>query len=266
MENFIATTGLDLVELSASEAARLQRDALLTLSRKGTSIKDAAGAERATAILRDIKAFTRSIEDGRKQAKSPILDLGKKVDSIATELTGELDLEAARISRLVGTFQQEQERIAAEARQRAFEEQERIRKEAEEKQRLADLEAKRIQDELAAKEQRARSDAGKARAAEEAEKARLQAEKDRQTREMEANHAAAQAARVVPVVIKPAGIATRSEVKFEVTDIVALYEANAAFVLLSPNNAALKAALKQLPEGQTLPGVRHWREAAVTVR
>jgi hypothetical protein len=67
-------------------------------------------------------------------------------------------------------------------------------------------------------------------------------------------------------VVKPAGIATRSEVKFEVTDIVALYEANAAFVLLSPNNAALKAALKQLPEGQTLPGVRHWREAAVTVR
>jgi len=157
-------------------------------------------------------------------------------------------------------------RLAAEARRRAFEEQERIRKEAEEKQRLADLEAKRVQDELAAKEARARSEAGKAKAAEEAEAARIQAEKDRQAREMEANHRAAQAARVVPVVAKPTGIAARSDVKFEVTDIVALYEANAAFVILSPNNAALKAALKQLPEGQSLPGVRHWREASVSVR
>lgn len=266
MENNIIISGLDMATITAADEARQHRDTLLALARKGTSIKDAAGAERATTILKDIKAFTRAIEDGRSAAKAPVLELGKKVDTLARDLTVELEAEATRISRLVGTFQQEQERIAAEARQRAFEEQERIRKEAEEKQRLADLEAKRVQDELAAKEARARSEAGKARAVEEAEKARLQAEKDRQTREMEANHAAAQAARVVPVVVKPAGIATRSEVKFEVTDIVALYEANAAFVLLSPNNAALKAALKQLPEGQTLPGVRHWREAAVTVR
>lgn len=266
MENNIIISGLDMATITAADETRQHRDTLLALARKGTSIKDAAGAERATTILRDIKAFTRAIEDGRKVAKAPILELGKKVDTLAADLTADLEAEATRISRLVGTFQQEQERIAAEARQRAFEEQERIRKEAEEKQRLADLEAKRVQDELAAKEARARSDAGKARAAEEAERARLQAEKDRQQREMDANHAAAQAARVVPVVVKPTGIATRSEVKFEVTDVLALYEANAAFVILTPNNAAIKAALKQLPEGQSLPGVRHWKEAAVTVR
>lgn len=266
MENLIIISGLDVAVISAADAARQQRDQLLALSRKGTSIKDAAGAERATAILRDIKTFTRTIEDGRKMAKAPILDLGKKVDSIATDLTADLDNEAVRIGRLIGTFQQEQERIAEEARRRAFEEQERIRKEAEEKQAAADAEAKRVQDELDAKAARARTDAGRERAEKEAEEARIQAERDRQAREMEANHKAAQVARVVPVVAKPAGIATRSEIKFEVTDIVALYEANAAFVILQPNNAALKAALKQLPEGQSLPGVRHWKEAAVTVR
>jgi hypothetical protein len=141
MENNIIISGLDMATITAADEARQHRDTLLALARKGTSIKDAAGAERATTILKDIKAFTRAIEDGRSAAKAPVLELGKKVDTLARDLTVELEAEATRISRLVGTFQQEQERIAAEARQRAFEEQERIRKEAEEKQRLADLEA-----------------------------------------------------------------------------------------------------------------------------
>lgn len=65
---------------------------------------------------------------------------------------------------------------------------------------------------------------------------------------------------------KQAGIATQMEVKFEVEDIVALYEAQPAFVLLSPNNAAIKAALKNMRPDQKLPGVRHWREAKSIVR
>lgn len=65
---------------------------------------------------------------------------------------------------------------------------------------------------------------------------------------------------------KQAGIATQMEVKFEVEDIVALYEAQPAFVLLSPNNAAIKAALKNLRNDQKIPGVRHWREAKSIVR
>jgi hypothetical protein len=49
-------------------------------------------------------------------------------------------------------------------------------------------------------------------------------------------------------------------------DIVALYEAAPYLVTLTPNNAALKSALKGLQKGQSLPGVKHWEEAAVTVR
>lgn len=51
-----------------------------------------------------------------------------------------------------------------------------------------------------------------------------------------------------------------------ISAIVALHEAHPMFVILSPNNAAIKAGLKQLADGQSLPGVRHWKEAKTVVR
>lgn len=309
-ELLIITSGAELTSVSAAEAARQKRDELLAMARRGTCIKDAAGNARAADILRELKLFSRSVEEGRKSAKAPILELASKVDALAKELTTDLEAEAARISRLVGTYQAEQERIAEEARKRAFEEEQRLRREAEEKQRKLDEEAaaerrrqeeqaeqqrlaaqresERIAKEAEEKAGRARSEAGRERAAKEAaeaqaalaEKAKAdeaarqqQAEADRKRREKEAHDlrvqtetAAVQTRLAVPVATKAAGISARSDVKFEVTDIVALYEANAAFVILSPNNAALKAALKQLPEGKSIPGVRHWREASAVVR
>ena len=78
---------------------------------------------------------------------------------------------------------------------------------------------------------------------------------------------AAQNTRVsMSVAPKLEGLSLRSEVKFEVTNIQALYEAFPGMVLLSPNNAAIKAQLKTLPAGQSLPGVRHWKEAKTSVR
>jgi DNA polymerase III gamma/tau subunit len=306
----IITSGFDLTSISAADAARQKRDELLAFAKRGKFISDPISNARAAEILKDIKAFTRTVEVGRVAAKAPIIELGKKVDGLAGELVAELEAEAKRISGLVGAYTQEQERLAAEARPRAFEEEQRLRREAEEKQRKLDEEAaaaKRRQDEEAeaarqaqqresdriAKEAeekaaRARSDAGRERVAADAEKAQAalaekarqdeaarqqQAEDERLRREKEAHDlrvrtetAAVQTRVAVPVAAKPAGISSRSDVKFEITDIVKLYEANAAFVILSPNNAALKAALKQLPEGQSLPGVRHWREASAIVR
>jgi hypothetical protein len=65
---------------------------------------------------------------------------------------------------------------------------------------------------------------------------------------------------------KVAGTALRMEVKFSIEDIYALYEAAPALVLLTPNNAAIKAQLKSLPANASLPGVKHWKEAKTTIR
>jgi hypothetical protein len=109
----------------------------------------------------------------------------------------------------------------------------------------------------------------------EADELAEQQRKDRETREAQEeqdrwNKAALESSRAVELASKPAnkieGIAVGSEIKFEVTDIVALYESAPYLVKLEPNNASIKSALKQLGKDQTLPGVRHWREAKTVVR
>ncbi len=67
-------------------------------------------------------------------------------------------------------------------------------------------------------------------------------------------------------VAKPAGVGNRGKIIFEVKDIQALYENLPALVTLTPNEPAIRNALKQLREGEALPGVEHWREHTATVR
>lgn len=286
----LAVLGLSAVETTASAAALAERDRLLSLARKGKVVTDAASAQRATDVLKEVKAFTRSIESTRKEVKEPVLQLGKDIDGLARTLTEELEREASRISALVGEWQAEQNRIADEARRKAWEEEQRIRREAEareraEQERLAaeqrarEEEVRRVQAELEAKAARARSEAGKAKALAEAEAARLKAEEEAKAaaeqariegmKRDEAEALAigkAHAAAAVVQAAKPQGVAARRNVEFEVTDIVALYEAVPVLVNLTPNTAAIKAALKQLPEGKTIPGIRHWFTTAAIVR
>lgn len=282
--------GLSAVETTASAAAIAERDRLLAMARKGKSVTDAASAQRATDVLKELKAFTRTIETTRKEVKEPVLQLAKDIDGLARTLTEDLDREATRISALVGEWQAEQNRLAEEARRKAWEEEQRIRREAEAKeraeqerlaaeQRARELAAMKVQADLEAKAARARSEAGRAKAMAEAEAARVKAEADAKAAEEQARIdgmkrdeaealaiGKAHASAAVVQQAKPSGVAARREVEFEVVDIVALYEACAPLVKLEPNTAAIKAALKQLPEGKTLPGVRHWFRTSAVVR
>jgi hypothetical protein len=76
--------------------------------------------------------------------------------------------------------------------------------------------------------------------------------------------AVAKADTAAAVAPKMAGISTRKEICFEVTDIAALYKSFPALVKMEPNNQAIKAILKNSPGG--LPGVRHWAEDRAVVR
>jgi len=285
----ITISGVDSAAITATSDAVEQRDQLLARARRGTIITTAESAEKAGSILKDVKAFTRLIESARKEVKERPLQLCRDIDALAQELTAALEAEASRISRLVGAWQAEQNRLAEEQRQKVIREELRIREEAEAKERAAEeqarnereareAEARRVQEELAAKAARARTESGRARAEAEAEIARVRAEAD--AKEAERQEALAQQKRVdeqaratveahqqiVTTAPKPSGLATREDVCFEVTDITALYEAAPFLVSLQPNNAAIKAAVKGLAKGQNLPGVRHWTEAKTIVR
>lgn len=232
----LVVSGMD-ASVSATDTAREVRDQLLAKARAGSVVKDAAGAGRAGELLKEIKAFTRQIEDARKEVKEPVLDLTRRIDGLAKELVGELEAEANRISRLVGAYQAEQNRLAEEARRKAWEEEQRIKEEAN--RRIAEA------------QQTAKTEADFERKAEKIEAKAVQ-------QIVETRVAAAAAAPA-----KPAGLATRTEILFEVEDVQTLYKFSPSLVVLTPNAAAIKAILKT---GAKLPGVRSWTESKTFVR
>jgi hypothetical protein len=274
---------------TAHEAAIRRRDELLTLARKGTKIANAESAKRAADILKEVATFNRSIEAARVAHTAPLLERQRHVMAIAKDLTADLDAEQRRIQSLIGSFTAEQERIATEARQKAWEEQERVRLENERKEREAREEAERIrrekeeearkeQQRLQAKADAAKSEAARAKAEEARKIAEEKAAKERHEaelrereetikRQQEAAAASAKAASavVIQAPVKLAGVSTGTVLKFEVFDPLALYESHAAFCTIEPNLPAIRTALNSNPSLQ-LPGVRHWREAKATVR
>lgn len=282
--------GMGETQLSATNAARVERDRLLELALAVTTISSTDGAETAARAMRALKGFTRQIEDSRVSVKQPILDLGKKVDGLARELTSDIENESTRLSRMLGAWQAEEKRKEEEAQRKAREEEARIWREAQEKERQRQ-EAVRIEEEKKAAEERARiadldakaaafkTKEAREKAEKAAESARIKAEMDADQRKQDEELAAAERleqtqasmvqARIVGnqiVAKKPAGVATRTEIEYEVTNIVALYEAAPYLVKMEPNVSALKAALKGLQQGQNLPGVKHWETAKTHVR
>lgn len=264
----LLVTGIDSASITAAEDAIQRRDTLLANARRGTSVRTADGAQRAAEIMRDIKSFTGLIEATRKEVKAPVLDIGKKIDAVSASLTLDLQAEYDRISRLLGAYQAEERRKQEEAAQRAREEEQRLIREAQEKQRAIDEEAQRKAAELEAKAANARTEANAAKYQAEADAVRAKAEQDQRAAADKTADAIVETRVSVETASapRPTGLAVRGEIKFEVTNIQALYDAAPAFVILEPNNAAIKAALKAMPEGQSLPGVKHWTEQKASIR
>ena len=289
--DIIQLAGFGQATLTATDWARAERDLLLGMARDVENVRDAQTAEKAATALRSLKDFTRNIEAARTSVKLPVLDLGKRIDTLAKELTTTLETEADRLSRALGAWNTEQKRLAEEAERKAREEEQRIWREAQEKEaaekaRLQkeaaerEAKAKAERDELLRRAERARSEAGKQRALEQAEALRIQqqiAEDDRKAAEehaaRERNEQAGKAmvaARVsapAPVAAPPPGVATRREIQYEVLDIQALYKALPHLCIITENRLLLKDYLKRLPAGTgSVPGVRFWLEAKTSVR
>lgn len=296
------------IQPSATAAAVTERDRLLDKNKDIIVITNSEEARLVERALKANRAFSSAIEEARIEFKAPVLDLGRKIDAIASNLTSRVNLDIVRFGKLHGAWQAEQNRLAEEAKIKAYNEEIRLREEAAQKEAdareaeaaaekalkdKADAEqaerdriAKEEQDALELKAARARTEAGRAKAEKEAQEAREQKERDDReweaaaAREEEQRKEKAEEARLVReteltrsvvdnriqvatsavVIEKPAGIATRKKIEFTVTDIVALYKSNPMLVKLTPETALIKAALKNLPVGGSLPGVKHWEE------
>lgn len=296
--NTIILRDFSLATASAADEARSQRDLLIQRYQTIPSIVDTESARHATNLLRELRDFYKVIEAARKEVKAPVLKLEREIDALAEELDGQVEVAGRKLSTLLGAYDLEQKRIAEEKRIEAQREERRIRDEAarverEEEERQAKLrdqarrEVERQQKEIAfaaeAKAARARTEAGRERAAQEAERLRLELEDKalREAQELERvaleqqkvrddeearKVAATRESAFALTANKPKDTSTSEVIKFEVTDIVALYEAAPYLVRLEPNVAALKSALKGLHGDQKLPGVKHWFEATTITR
>lgn len=266
-EYLLTLSGLEAAHLGASTAARARRDELISAAKQLPQVADTTTADQAGKCLVKLKEFSREIESARKTVKAPVIELAREIDALSSELTLTVENEAARLGKLLGAWQAMQAALAREQARKAAEAEAHIRREREEAERIAQEKLRQEQAELAAKAARARTVEGKERAELELAQAERRAAEEQQARTDAAAAAiVAEQAKVTTVAPKPEGIATRTELCFEVTDIVALYEAAPYLVKLEPNVAGLKSALKALRRDQTLPGVRHWYEAKSIVR
>jgi len=240
MDQLIIIDGLTSVSITSTAEARQTRESLLASSATVQEVTDKDGAEYAASMLKDIKAFTRLIDSTRVAVKAPVLDQGRRIDALAKELSTQLEIEASRISRLLGPYTVEQKRIA-----------ERVMHEAQ-------MEGLRIIQENRAK--------AEALAAATPDKTEQDVAMDRLSAFTEQKLVEIRNTAYEKAPTKLAGTSTRTVIKFEVTAINVLHAAHPYLVVMTPNTSAINAILKSLPAGQELPGVYHWTENLVSVR
>lgn len=209
------------VDKSAESVAA--RNAMLESARDIEQVVDAVSLQFAMVTLKELRDTMKAIEEKRKQIKSPILEFGKRIDTVASEFSAPIAVESVRIGRMVDDYATKQAQIAQQ----------------EERQRQAEMQRlERERQAAMVKEQTATTSAEVAKAQEDA--ARLKAQ---------------QKAVVVapPAAVKVAG--TVMVWQFDV-DAAALYKARPDLCNApTPRLLEIRAALNALKEGETIPGI-----------
>jgi hypothetical protein len=289
ISDIITTPPAQLGTISAHEKALAMRDELVLSAAKLPAINSPETALQGGEVLRELSTYASQVEAARVAAKDPYLQIGRDIDDLAKTLVNEVKTQINRLKPLLGTWSAEQDKKAQEARQKAFEEEERIRREAAQKEATAlalkaEEEAK-IAREAEEKAQAAILKANSAtnardrdRALAQADKARQEAEKrqmeadERFTKEQKArDEAEAQRvgqARQFVHIAAPAvqGVSSRKVPKYEVLNIHEVYQHNRTLCKIEASDAAVKAAIKSLAPGESIPGLRVWWETTATVR
>lgn len=235
-------TGVEIVvsgplprpEIELTPAAFNARTVALAASGNVKAIASVADLDNAAAALTQVAALVRSVEASRKDVKAPVLDVGRRIDMVAKEYLEPLETEKKRLETIVGAYQEAARRKAEKERAEAA---------AAQAAAIAEMQAKQAEALEAGDEEAA--DAARAEAADKIAESQLK-------------------------VIEKEGprldnITTRTSWKFEVTDIMALFKARPELVLMSPNNAAIRAVVKA-ENGKPTPGLRIWQEAGAIVR
>lgn len=92
-------------EINIVSQAHLMKKEALHASRSIESVIDVFEANFAAKAQKTLKTIIAAMEDSRKKAKAPMLEIGRKVDGIARDFVDEVIAEEQRIARLLGAYQ-----------------------------------------------------------------------------------------------------------------------------------------------------------------
>lgn len=247
----------ETVVVAVSEDGELLKNELLAEARDITVVDDEFSADCAAAQIRRIRTLLAGVEASRKLVKKPVLDLGKRIDSLADAYSADLDAEVRRLNKLLNDHLAHQRELAAAEERRRIE----AERQAAEEKRKAEAELRRLEE-----EKRKAQEAVMAPFTPE-EKVEAQAKiVEIQTRQLELTAAPPPApVQKAPITVaKPAGVAAQPVWRFEVTDVLALADHSVLFVRIEPNTAEI---LKAIRGGmRECPGLRIYSEHATIVR
>ena len=205
-----------------AEAFELKANAIRE-SEQITSVEDSFEAAHAADAMATLKQLEQGITDSHKDAKAPVLRIGRHIDGLKKDYLCEIEFERTRLSRMLGAYQS-----AEREKQRKAEEKARRKEhEAIEAEKQNQLEALIANDQEALK------------ASDEA----IERVKRESAAEIASQHSAVK------------GVRVRTSVKFEIEDAALLLKHRPD--LFSPDESKIRAALKIT---QSISGLKVWEE------
>lgn len=243
MKSLIKETIKLPVTFSINAEAEQARNELALRGRDITTITTAASNAEAAEVVRDIRAYIKSVETARQTLTKPLLEGQRLLKTLSDDHCAPLLAEQQRIERVAVSFAQaEARRVAEEERKR----QEALAKAEEERQ-----EAERVAAAKLAKAE-ASGSTRDIKAAQKAEQAVIAAETATQ------NIVMAPPAEVA----RTKGQQTKKVLCFEVTDINALVKARPDLCKIEAKASAINATCT--PDmAKVPPGLRLWYEDKV---
>lgn len=137
-------------QIAATKEAEKLKLSLIKSASTVTVVRDKTGEASAISVASDLSSFRKQLETTRKAVKQPVLDLGKRIDSLAEKFGEDVEIEEKRIRQLLGGYQmvlaREQQKIQEEARRKQLEAEKILRdaEEAQHQKELAEQEAERL--------------------------------------------------------------------------------------------------------------------------
>jgi membrane protein involved in colicin uptake len=188
MSAILDIRGAQHVALSITEEALALKASALNNAGAISEVGNKESLDRAAAVVSEIKGILKKLETSRTEIKRPVLDLGKRIDTVAQEYATELVLQANRLQASISAYYRaeaekteaqrkmlealaEKRRLKAEAEARAAEE--------ERRQLEAEARAEANREKAAALEAEARAEASREKAAALEAEARAEANREK---------------------------------------------------------------------------------------